>query len=603
LLAPGEVPDAARNADELLVVDCLLPGQVRRLGSKLTYLTPRRPVKTSARDCEIRGGEYVAFDRASYADALRIWLPAAQQGDPEAQTYVGEIFEKGLGLEPDYEAAAQWYRRAAEQGYGPAQIDLGQLYEEGRGVPRDAKQALVWYRRASGLEDLGIEFVGFVRDAREQREVQRKLARSGAEVARLRKDVRNLERRLAAARTGDAAGGAAATAAVPAATARLQREADKRLAQYQASVAPIVSTRLPGPSIQLVEPALVATRSIQIVSAPGSGKVHTVVGRVDAPAGLMQLLVNGVEVPASGDGFFEAEVRVRRMGTPVSVVAIDDQGKRNERNFVLRPDGASSVPASREAPRPPSGVDFGRYHALVIGNSRYRHLPELATASRDARAVSRVLESRYGFEVTTLIDADRYQILSAFDELRRTLDEQDNLVVYYAGHGALDEVEDLGYWMPVDAEEVIPTQWISNVAITEMLNAIAARHVMVVADSCYSGVLGTSSLAAADEGLSRDARAAWQRAMVSRRSRTALTSGGLAPVLDEGGGEHSVFARAFLDILRENDDVLEGRRLFEEVAARVTFAARERGFRQEPQYAPIRYGRHEVGDFFLVPQG
>ena len=54
----------ARQADDPVVVDCLLPGQVRKLGGQMTYLTPRRPIKTSAVDCEIRGGEYVAFDRA-----------------------------------------------------------------------------------------------------------------------------------------------------------------------------------------------------------------------------------------------------------------------------------------------------------------------------------------------------------------------------------------------------------------------------------------------------------------------------------------------------------------------------------------------------------
>src|SRR5258705_9518361 len=87
---------APRDADEFLVVDCLLPGKVRKLGAGATYVTPRRPVKTSARDCEIRGGEYTAFDRATYAGALRVWLPLAESGDPEAQTYVGEIFERGV---------------------------------------------------------------------------------------------------------------------------------------------------------------------------------------------------------------------------------------------------------------------------------------------------------------------------------------------------------------------------------------------------------------------------------------------------------------------------------------------------------------------------
>ena len=95
----GQAPDPrvasaaeSRQADRLLTVDCLLPGQVRQLGTSMTYLTPRRPVRTSAADCEVRGGEYVAYDRANYSTALKVWQPTADQGDKEAQTNVGEIF-------------------------------------------------------------------------------------------------------------------------------------------------------------------------------------------------------------------------------------------------------------------------------------------------------------------------------------------------------------------------------------------------------------------------------------------------------------------------------------------------------------------------------
>ena len=116
------------DAEDLLIVDCLLPGQVRRLGTQLTYLSPRRPIKTSASICEIRGGEYVAHDRADFSTALKIWLPQAEEGDAEAQTYVGEIYEKGLGAEADYALAAAWYRRAVEQGSSRASINLGYLY-------------------------------------------------------------------------------------------------------------------------------------------------------------------------------------------------------------------------------------------------------------------------------------------------------------------------------------------------------------------------------------------------------------------------------------------------------------------------------------------
>ena len=155
----AELKQAPGRSEDFLVVDCLLPGQIRRLGRQATYLTARQAIRTSARDCEIRGGEYVAYDRANYSTALKVWLPLAQQGEPAAQTYGGEIFEKGLGVPSDYAAAAEWYRRAAERGYSRAAINLGNLFEQGLGVPKDPAQALSWYRRAAGLSGLSFEIV------------------------------------------------------------------------------------------------------------------------------------------------------------------------------------------------------------------------------------------------------------------------------------------------------------------------------------------------------------------------------------------------------------------------------------------------------------
>ncbi len=88
--------------------------------------------------------------------------------------------------------------------------------------------------------------------------------------------------------------------------------------------------------------------------------------------------------------------------------------------------------------------------------------------------------------------------------------------------------------------------------MTDILNAMNTRHVMIVSDLCYSGDLTRSSLASLDSAPSDNKREAWFKVLASKRSRTALTSGGLAPVLDAGGGGHSVFARAFLDFLEQN---------------------------------------------------
>ncbi len=142
---------------DLYVVDCALPGQVRQLGNR-TYLTPRRPIHTTAADCRLRGGEYVAYDRADYKSALKVWMASAETGDAEAQANVGEIFERGLGGEPNYEAALIWYRKAAAQGNPRAQFAIGTLYEQGLGVPKDQLEALNWYRQAWGLTEDNLIF-------------------------------------------------------------------------------------------------------------------------------------------------------------------------------------------------------------------------------------------------------------------------------------------------------------------------------------------------------------------------------------------------------------------------------------------------------------
>ncbi len=199
------------SAEDLQVVDCLLPGQIRRLGTSATYVTRGRPTRTTARDCRIRGGEYVAYDRADYATALKVWLEPAKAGDAEAQAYVGEIYEKGLGTAPDYAAASKWYRLAADQDYAPAQISLGMMYERGAGVPKDVNEALRWYRRASGLSEDQIRVADFGADRANPEDerlrgelaaAQRDLVQLRATLNRLRDEAATQQDAAAKASTG-----------------------------------------------------------------------------------------------------------------------------------------------------------------------------------------------------------------------------------------------------------------------------------------------------------------------------------------------------------------------------------------------------------------
>ena len=241
-------------------------------------------------------------------------------------------------------------------------------------------------------------------------------------------------------------------------------------------------------------------------------------------------------------------------------------------------------------------AEFGRFHALVIGNQNYTHLEKLETPLADAEAVAKVLEEQYGFTVDLLLDKTRVDILLALDKLRRTMtSEEDNLLIYYAGHGYLDEPTGTGYWQPVDAEKDNYVYWIPTDEITRLLKAIRAKHVLVVADSCYSGsLLMRDSGVRLPTGMERDE---WLRRMQVRRSRTALTSGGEEPVLDGGGSGHSVFAKALLEVLRENKAILDGDSLFDRIKRPVALNAP-----QTPFYGDIKMTGHDMGDFLLVPK-
>ena len=240
-----------------------------------------------------------------------------------------------------------------------------------------------------------------------------------------------------------------------------------------------------------------------------------------------------------------------------------------------------------------SAIDAGRYHALVIGNNDYKHLPNLKTAVSDATAMAELLRTKYRFKVTLLLNATRRQVLKQINRLRAELTSKDRLLIYHAGHGELDRETETGYWLPVDAEPEDDTNWIANDRLSRHLRAMSAHHVMVVADSCYSGALVRAANAAPKTGSERDE---WLQRMAKKRSRTAVVSGGLEPVADGGAGGHSVFANAFLKALRENGAIPDGQKLFQQVRSEVVLNAD-----QTPQYSNIRRASHEGGDFLFIP--
>ena len=500
---------------DLEIVDCLLPGQLRQLGN-MSFLTRRRPAQISASECWIRGGEYVAYDRADLKSSLAIWMETAQAGDAEAQTNVAEIYERGLGVEPNHEMAVLWYQKAADQGYSRALFNLGTLYEQGLGVPQDALRAMNLYREASGIAEDDLIYASAAE--RKQQELRSQLEEAIAEkdgqIGLLKNQVKTLE---------NAAAKPAPRAPAEAPKGTDQSDQVKALWRW---IAKLESER--------------QRSSERLASLP----------RLRAPQRPVELS----QLPPTAD----------------------------EQSL--------------------QGLNFGRYYAVVIGNQNYQAMDDLVTPRNDARRITRILRDKYRFSVKLIEDADDMDMLRTLNDLNAVLRPEDNLLIYYAGHGerVATGLGENGYWLPVNADAPPKdTFWVPNEQITIHLRRLVAKRILVVADSCYAGLLSN------DPGyLFLGENMKFSREYVAfrlpKRSRMLLSSGGDRPVLDEGSRGNSVFAGAFADELEANTGVLSTPELYVRIRTRVQQAAAQRKFVQEPQFKAIKSAGHEVGDFFFV---
>ncbi|WP_411727019.1 peptidase C14 [Methyloglobulus sp.] len=889
-----------QDTDKLFIVDCLLPGQIHKLGSQMTFLTARRPIKTAAGDCELRGGEYVAYDRANYATALKAWLAQAQQGDVEAQVTVGEIYEKGLGGAPEPGLAAEWYLKAAEQGNSRAMVNLSYLYEKGRGVKADKATAQNWLKRASGLDKSGLPFATVTnelapnnyysqlagykeetenlraeldktkqqleetnaqsnvvtaqaattdntelnRERRKSKELEAKLNTLSAELDETKQqhskqqqtlqnkqeELNNLQNKLnqeqgkstrnenliqslqqelttkltnlennkqqvtalentlqqkkrlysaaqsdvLAASTGTTDNGELVrerekskgyetelrrlraqldTASQQLSeqkhkyqsikkqlnTARNERlvqtlqkdEADSQsslnmqelqvihletqiknkkrqilaksdtasneknegsglvasehkieelqaqlkstqdeydsmfaqikkemgiidektqqavtnqdklavenlrskltieksdlatqgkkikslknaLAQEQSILASLQDTEIykiaqAGPVIEIIDPPLKLTRGSQSYRLRTIAKTKDIIGKVVPVSALKSLEINDHTLQVDKEGIFKSSVALEDTTTTVKIVAVDVNNKSSVLNFnLLVPKQAVTQTPNQSLEKIISvsypNVDFGSFYALIIGNDDYSNLQDLKSSVNDAKAVGQVLRTRYGYKTKLLLNATRHQVMSAFNELRKTLIENDNLLIYYAGHGDLDKGDQSAYWLPSDAEAGNPANWLSSNDITQYVSVISAKHILVIADSCYSGALTKSTIVRLPDDMPEEKREKWLNFMTKRKARTVMTSGGVEPVLDSGSGNHSVFANAFLSALKINKGVMEDYELYRMIASKVKKSASLAGFEQLPQYSAMQHAGHEGSPFFFVPR-
>ncbi len=597
------------GAYDYIIVDCSLPGQIRQLGQGMVYLARGESKKLTAEECAVRGGQFAIPGQTDQNKALMVWQPDAEKGDMEAQYYVGEIYQRGLGAASNYSRAAEWYRKAAEQGYVKAQMSLAYLYEKGLGVEKDPQQALHWYRKASGLGDsISLDETALsIEERRELEQLREEVKERSGETRMLKqkldqiqKDLeetrRKLKQRSSDAETENQRQDVAEFKAQITAKEQTIEELRAKLAQNQAKL-----DNLPAPRIEVYDSLPQATRGVRYEAGKQAPKKRLLAGRVWAPAGLAGFKVNQKSEPVESDGKFRLWVSLNSSGdTSVQMIAVDQRGKSTLITHTLA-EGAAIPPMGPETAEYGT-INFGRYYALIIGNINYIKLSKLKTAVNDAKEVAEILRDKYGFDTRLLLNAQSNEIMQLLNQYRKTLTENDNLLIYYAGHGYLDAKNNRSYWLAVDADQDSTANWIPDFMITDQLNLMAAKEVLIIADSCYSGALTRGVMAQLESGQSADVRLEYIKELAKGHARTVLSSGELAPVLDAGGGGHSVFANVLLNVLKSNEQVIEGNRLHQEMSAFVVSESKRFGLTQVPLYAANTQAGHQSGDFIFVPK-
>ena len=259
------------------------------------------------------------------------------------------------------------------------------------------------------------------------------------------------------------------------------------------------------------------------------------------------------------------------------------------------------------SPVPPQASDFYRESwAVIIGIDKYQQWPKLSYAVNDAKGVRELLTRKYRFKTENIImlldeNATREKILSVLGDIMGNGDKvkkDDRVFIFFAGHGItrkLPNGRELGYIVPVDADsQNYQGKSISMTNFQDISEAIPAKHLLFVMDSCYSGLGLTRGGGTADSGN-------YLREVSRRMSRQMLTAGGAnEQVADNGPNGHSIFTWTLLQGLEgradlNNDGVITASEIAAYVGPTVSALSR-----QTPAFGSL--AGSEGGEFIFDPR-
>lgn len=340
---------------------------------------------------------------------------------------------------------------------------------------------------------------------------------------------------------------------------------------------PKIEKDITPPTITLVSP------DIKRVAKPlVKESVLNLIGRVSDKSGINSLFINEEKTEVPNDGVFMAKIPLNPGDNEISIIAMDSLDNIAETKFMVEyiPKILSlAEKVERES----------NYYGLIIGVNKYEdpRLTSLDNPIKDAEKLYNTLTDNYTFEkenIKLIKDARRDDIINALDDLARKVTPNDNLLIFYAGHGWWDKEANIGYWLPTDARSTGKSAWFRNSALCDYLREIKSKHTLVISDACFSGSIFKARSAF------HDASKAINK-LYELPSRKAMTSGTLTEVPDR-----SAFIRFLIDRLSINTEkYLSSEQLFSSFRMAVI-----NNSDVLPQYGDIQNVGDEGGDFIFI---
>lgn len=333
------------------------------------------------------------------------------------------------------------------------------------------------------------------------------------------------------------------------------------------------------PRIKIISPRLDSTSTAHM----STSSIY-LIGRITDESGIRSLFINDKNIAYDENGFFQQTYDLANGLNAFKIDASDGLSNSLSQYVYLINDvsGQSLVKADE--------FDFkGEYYGLIIGINNYSDpdLLDLDNPVSDATLLYSTLVGNYMFEpdnLTLLKDPTRADIIKNLDILSNRLTEQDNLLIFYAGHGYWDEKKETGYWLPADAEQFSSVNWIRNSTIQDFVDDINTRHTLLISDACFAGSIFKTRAAFQDASIAVNK-------LYSLSSRKAMTSGTLQEVPDK-----SVFIEYFLKRLSENDKkYISSSELFGSFREAVL-----NNSPNIPQYGVIQDAGDEGGEFIFI---